>query len=132
MWKWAIPAVVIAFIGATVSLMDLRKFKHSAVKDQLLLSLKNDLPAHYTNPRTKGILQSVRSIEVISNDDQGEFWTAELQKEIQITPAGQFHLEILILPWDEQKKTGASILFRAIKMADQNLELEWGRTFSFN
>lgn len=132
MWKWTIPAVAIAFIGASLSLMDLRRFKHSGVQNQLLLSLQNDLPSHYSNPRTKDILQSVRSIEVITNDDQNAFWTTELQKQIQQTPSGQFHLEVLILPWDENHKAGASVLFRAIKVADQNLALEWGRTFNFN
>lgn len=132
MWKWTVPAIVIAFIGATISLMDLRKFKYSSVKDQLRQSLQNDLPAHYKNPRTRDILQSVKSIEVISTDDQNDFWNTELQKQIQTTPAGQFHLEVLILPWNENKKAGASVLFRAIKTANQNLELEWGRTFNFN
>ncbi len=132
MWKWTIPAIAIAFIGATISLMDLRKFKYSPVKDQLVQSLQNDLPAHYKNPRTRDILQSVRTIEVISTDDQNDFWSAELQKQIQTTPAGQFHLGVLILPWNENNKSGASVLFRAVKNDNQNLELEWGRTFNFN
>ena len=132
MWKWTIPAIIIAFIGATISLMDLRRYKHSPLQEQLALSLKNDLPAHLTNPRTKGILQSVRSIEVITSDDQGEFWAAEIKKQIQSTPTGKFHLETLILPWNENSKAGASVLFRAINIENQNLELEWGRTFKFN
>lgn len=132
MWKWTIPVIVIAFIGATISLLDLRRYKHSPVQDQLLQSLKNDLPAHYTNPRTKDILMSVQSIEVITNDDQSDFWKSELEKQIQTTPNGNYHLEILILPWTENNKAGASVLFRAIKTSDKNLDLEWGRTFSFN
>ncbi len=132
MWKWTIPAIFIAFVGATISLMDLRRFKHSPLQEQLVLSLKNDLPAHLNNPRTKHILQSVRTIEVITSDDQGEFWTAEIKKQIQSTPTGKFHLETLILPWNENNKAGASVLFRAINVENQNLELEWGRTFHFN
>ena len=132
MWKWTIPVILIAFIGATISLMDLRSFKHSTLQNQFLQNLKNDLPAHYSNPRTKDIMGSIRTIEVISSDDQGSFWTTELQKLIQTTPSGLYHLEILVLPWEENNQTGASILFRAIKVENQNLELEWGRTFHFN
>lgn len=132
MWKWTIPAILIAFIGATISLMDLRKFKYSSVKEQLAQSLRNDLPAHYKNPRTRDILQSIKSIEVMTTDDQGEFWTEEVKKQVQTTPTGQYHLEVLILPWTENKRSGASVLFRAIKITNQNLELEWGRTFNFN
>jgi hypothetical protein len=82
----------------------------------------------------KGFLRvwnSIREVEIKPGDDLAKIYLPQALPKIPKNPQGQYLLEIMLLGWEDERDSGAIVLYHFIDIETGNLLWELGRTFRF-
>jgi len=71
----------------------------------------------------------LKSYELSAATERTQSWKPDISIPFGTDPNGHFHLEILLLSWEEGSKEGAIVQYNLIDMRSKDMTWELGRTF---
>lgn len=74
-------------------------------------------------------MSDLKSIEISAATDLTQSWKPDLVIPFSSDAKGHFHLEILLLSWEEGAKEGAIVQYNLIDLRSKDMIWELGRTF---
>ncbi len=96
------------------------KFERQWAEDVAQLEASKKLPKPWFD---------VREVELFGGTPESRGWLKEMKIPVaQKNPDGQHKLEVLIVPWEEDGKTGVMIQYNLTELKSKNMIYELGRT----
>lgn len=116
----AILAYVLLDFFAARNAPDYKKFEKQWADDVAQLEASPKLPKPWFD---------VREVELIGGTPESRGWLKEIHIPVVVKkPDGQHKLEVLIVPWEEDGKTGVMIQYNLVDLKSKNMIYELGRT----
>lgn len=97
-----------------------KKFERQWRDDVKLLEASQRLPKPWFN---------VKDLEIIGGTPETKDWLKRIDIPLQTKLDGQFHLEVLVVAWEEDGKRGALVQYNLVDIKSGNNIWELGRTF---
>ena len=74
-------------------------------------------------------ISDLQSYEITAATERMESWKTDLHIPFKTSPKGHFHLEILLLSWEEKTQEGAIVQYNLVDLRTKDMVWELGRTF---
>lgn len=98
----------------------LQRLERMWSEDVALLESSGKLPAPWFK---------LRNLEVYGGTEEAKAWLKRIQPPLKTRPDGTHKMEVLLLSWEEDGKTGAVVQYNMVDIKTQNMVWELGRTF---
>jgi hypothetical protein len=127
LFLWCAAAGILAYLALDFhqqrNAPDYRKFERWWADDVAQLEASPKLPKPWFD---------VREVEVYGGTPESKSWLREIH--IPLGPKnlkGQHKLEVLVVPWEEEGKTGVMLQYNLVDLKSKNMIFELGRTMVF-
>ncbi len=96
---------------------------------KLEIQWRNDVEDLEASKRLPSSWFDVKELEVIGGTPETKDWLQRIQVPLKTKPGGGFHLEVLVVAWEEEGKRGALVQYNLVDIKSGNNIWELGRTF---
>lgn len=129
--KWLF-ALVLFLLSITAFFWPQIEFSRMSPQKKVSYLLEQDLKSLEKKNLLPKAWSEINSIEVYSGTKEKGEWLDQVDLRLPINPSGNKHLEIQLLPWDNDEGKGVGINFHLIDKESKNTIWEFGRTFSLS
>lgn len=124
LFLWCAAVGICAFL-----ILDYHQGRNASDQKRFEQWWADDVASLEASPKLPKPWFQVSEVEVFGGTPASKAWLREIQIPIhQKNPKGQFKLEALVVPWEENGNTGVMVQYNLVDLKSKNMIFELGRT----
>lgn len=121
--------LLVAFGVAAFILLDTWRYENLSSINKLQRLWVEDLQSMGESHRLPAGWNSIREIELNPGALQSADWLKKLKVPVSVRTDGEFKLQVLLVPWEEDGKEGVTVQYDLVNLKSSNTVWETNRTF---
>ena len=125
---WCASIAIFAYV-----LLDFWNSRNAPLYKRFERQWADDVHSLEASPKLPKPWFDVREVEIFGGTPESKKWLRQIKIPVgQKKANGEHKLEVLIVPWVEEGKTGVMIQYNLVHLKSQNMIFELGRTLILN